>query len=363
MLTAVGANAQSATAWPTQRIRAIVAIGPGSAVDIIGRQLFTPLADALGQPIIVENRTGAGGTLGAAVVAKADPDGYTVLVQSSTLALTPYLYANLSYDTAHDLVPVLPLATLPNVLVISPSKNIRTIKDFIAAARAKPGSVTYASPGVGTSTHIIMERFRDSAGFQAQHVPFRGAVEALTEVLAGRVDVYFVPLLLAVPQIKDGKLVPLVVSGSKRSVLLPDVPTIAEAGYPSATRDVWVAMFAPAHVPADILAKMRQESLKVINSPSFQRKIAGLGAERTDMTPAQFEKVFQQELEINKTVITQMGISATGKIMTAEQPPRIGENHMADRIRFTRRQLGPVPTQNSECRRNSRISLAFGVFE
>jgi tripartite-type tricarboxylate transporter receptor subunit TctC len=313
LLAAVGAvGAQSSTSWPTKNIRAIVPIGPGSAIDIVARTLFEPLSASLGKPIVVENRSGAGGTIGAATIAKAEPDGYTLMVQSGTLTLAPYLYATLPYDTEKDIFPVAALAILPNVLVIAKTKNINSIADYIVAAKSKAGSMTYASPGVGTSTHVTMERFRADAGFEAVHVPFRGAIEALTEVITGRVDTYFAPLLLALPHIRDGTLVPLAIVLTHRSPTLPNVPTMAEAGYPEANKDVWVGLFVTAGTPTDIIYRLRKETQSVVGSDEYRQKLERLGAESPIMSPEEFRKKVSDDLVENGKILRKMGLAHKG---------------------------------------------------
>ena len=217
--------------------------------------------------------------------------------------------ANMPYDTEKDILPVVALATQPNVLVISPSKNIKTIEQFIAAAKTTPGGITYASPGVGSSTHITMERFRANASFEATHVPFRGAVEALTEVMTGRVDTYFAPLLLALPHIRNGTLGPLIVIASGRSPALPDVRTIAEAGYPEANKDVWIGLFTTAGTPEPIIDTLRKESQKVIASDAYKEKLARLGAEPPTMSPDEFRKKVFDDLASNGEILRKMGMT------------------------------------------------------
>jgi tripartite-type tricarboxylate transporter receptor subunit TctC len=211
------APAASADTWPSKPIRAIIPFGAGSATDVIPRIVFDQLSQQLGQSIVVENRGGAGGTIGAAAVAKSDPDGYTLLVHSSAHTITPSLYPNLSYDTAKDFVAVGAIGSVPNVLIISPSKGLTNIKDFVAKAKANPGTFNFASVGIGSAVHLSAERFRVSAGYEAVHVPFKGGADALTEVIAGRVDYYFCPIATALPHIKDGKLLGLAVSGIRLS--------------------------------------------------------------------------------------------------------------------------------------------------
>jgi tripartite-type tricarboxylate transporter receptor subunit TctC len=202
----------TAEGWPTKPIRAIIPFGAGSATDVVPRIVLEQLAAQLGQPIVVENRGGAGGTIGSALVAKAEPDGYTILVNSSAHTITPSIYPNLSYDVARDFAAVAAIGNVPNVLIIAPSKGLNTVQNFVAAAKAKPGSFNFGSVGIGSAVHLSAERFRLSAGYEAVHIPFKGGAEALTEVIAGRVDYYFCPIATALPHIRDGRLLGLVVS-------------------------------------------------------------------------------------------------------------------------------------------------------
>ena len=236
---AIASTETGAQTWPTRPIRAIVPYTAGSATDVTARVILNQLSNGLGQPIIVENRVGAGGTIGTAAVAKAGPDGYTILVQSSALTIAPAIYQNLTYDTARDLAPVTPLGISPNVLIISPSRGIKTIHELVSAAKAKAGSLTFASAGVGTNTHLSVERFRLQAGFEAVHVAFKGGSEAITEVIAGRVDFAFLPIGIVLSHIREGKLAALAVNGPKRASALPDVPTTLEAGFTDSDYPIW----------------------------------------------------------------------------------------------------------------------------
>src|SRR5215470_4226339 len=246
LMLLVAADVADADDWPSKSIRAIVPLTPGSATDVIPRTVFEYLSVRLGQTIVVENRVGAGGTIGAAAVAKADPDGYTLLVTSNAHTIAPFVQPNVPYDVVRDFAGITPLGNVPNVLVIAPSKNIRTIQQLVATAKAKPGLINYASGGTGTPPHLTAERFRLSAGFTGQHIPFKGAPEALTEVMTGRIDFYFSPITPALPLIRDGQLLALAVSSTKRASALPDVPTTVEAGYPNSDFDFWIGMFVPA---------------------------------------------------------------------------------------------------------------------
>ena len=240
-----------AETWPTKPLRAIVPVGAGSTTDIIPRVVFEQLSPQLGQSIVVENRAGAGGTIGSAFVAKADPDGYTILAHGSALTISPSLYPNLSYHPARDFAAVVPFGISPSVLVVPPAKGWKTVGDLVAAAKAKPGALNFSSVGVGSATHLSAERFRRSAGVEAVHVPFKGGAEAMTEVIAGRIDFFFGPVALVLPQIREGKLTALAVNGAKRSAALPDVPTTLEAGVADAEYPFWLGMFLPAKTPRE----------------------------------------------------------------------------------------------------------------
>jgi tripartite-type tricarboxylate transporter receptor subunit TctC len=282
--------------YPTKPIRVIIPFGAGSAVDIIPRIVFDQLASQLGQPIIVENRGGAGGTIGSLAVAKADPDGYTLLVTSSAHTITPAIYPNLTYDVGRDFVAVGAIGNVPNVLIISPAKGHKTVQEFVAAAKAKPGTFNFASVGVGSAVHLSAERFRIAAGYEAQHIPFKGGAEALTEVLSGRVEYYFCPIATALPHIREGKLLGLAVSSPKRASALPDVPTTLEAGYVDSDYTFWIGAFAPAKTPKEIVDKLNREMAAAVTSPAVREKLATLGVEAMPMSPAEFDAHVKGEL-------------------------------------------------------------------
>jgi tripartite-type tricarboxylate transporter receptor subunit TctC len=299
----------AAQAWPTKPIRAIIPFGAGSATDIIPRIVFEPLSAQIGQPIVVENRAGAGSTIGTAAVAKADPDGYTLLATSSAHTITPAVYANLTYDAAADFAGVIPFGSVANVLVISPAKGIKTIQEMVAAAKAKPGSFNYASVGVGSATHLSVERLRLSAGFEAVHVPFRGGPEALTEVMAGRVEVYFCPINTALPYIRDGRLLALVVNSTERTAALPEVPTVIEAGYRDAEFPIWIGMLAPAKTPRDIVGRLHAETVKALQMPATREKLANTGVEPRIISPAEFDARIRKEVATNGALAKAAGIT------------------------------------------------------
>ena len=239
-LTSINAEAQT---WPAKPIKAVVPVGAGSTTDIIPRLVFEQLAAQLGQTIVVENRVGAGGTIGSNFVAKADPDGYTILAHGSAHTIAPALYPNLPYHPARDFSAVVPLGISPSVLVVSPERGFKTVEDLVAAARAKPGAMNFSSVGLGSATHLSAERFRISAGVEAVHIPFKGGAEAMSEVIAGRIDFFFGPVGLVLPNIRDGKLVALVVNGHRRSEALPAVQTTLESGFRDAEYPIWFGLF------------------------------------------------------------------------------------------------------------------------
>ncbi|HEY6863241.1 MAG TPA: tripartite tricarboxylate transporter substrate binding protein [Burkholderiales bacterium] len=311
---ALGAHAtawgQATAAWPTKPIRVIVPFTPGSGTDIMARTVSEGLSKRLGQPLIVENRPGAGGTIGEAIVAKAEPDGHTLLVHSSSYTVTPSTYKDLPFDTERDLMGIVPLGQLPNVLVISPSKGIHSVKELVAAARKKPGAMNSASVGVGSATHLNAERFRLGAGIDVVNIPFKGTPEALTEVIAGRVDYYFCPVNAALPMIKDGKVLALAVGSSERSKALPDLPTTLEAGVLNSDYNFWVGMFGPAKMKRDVVARLYDESVKVLQSPDVREKMSRLGAEPMNYTPGRFNLYLQGEIRANAELVRKAGIKA-----------------------------------------------------
>ena len=304
-LTAISSHADG---WPTRPIRAIVPLSAGSAADIIPRIVFEQVSAQLGQTIIVENRPGASGTIGARAVATAEPDGYTLLAHSSAHIIAPSTVANLPYDPIKDFAAVAALGNLPNVLVVGPSKNIKTVQELVALGKKQP--ITFGSIGVGSPIHMAMERFRISAGFQAQAIPFKGAPEAIVEVMTGRVDVYYSPLLAALPSIRDGKLLPLAVSSPTRASTLPDVPTTLESGYPNSEYRFWIGVFAPAKTPRDIVNRLNAEIQKALQVPTLREKLAELGVQPMSMNTGQFEAFVKLELSINEELAKAAGISA-----------------------------------------------------
>jgi tripartite-type tricarboxylate transporter receptor subunit TctC len=299
-----------AQAWPAKPLRAIVPIAPGSITDIVPRVVFEQLSAQLGQTVVVENRPGGAQTIGANAVAKSDPDGYTLLANSAAHVIAPALNANLSYHPARDFAAVIPLGTVPNVLVVSSEKGFKTVGDFVAAAKVKPGAMNFASAGVGTATHLSAMRFQSSAGLQAVHVPFKGGPEAITELMAGRVDFFFAPVGVALPYVKEGKLVALVVNSAERSGALPDVPTTSEAGFTNAEYPFWIGIFLPAKTPREIVEKLHDATLKALQAPKVKDKLATLGVDPMVMTPTEFDAHVQKEIALNTALVEAIGLKA-----------------------------------------------------
>jgi tripartite-type tricarboxylate transporter receptor subunit TctC len=262
----------------------------------MSRVVLDQVSKQIAKPIVVENRPGAGGVLGANVVAKAAPDGHTMLA-SGALATTYALYPNLPYDTLRDFVPVIPVGQQPMVLVAAPSKGFRSVNDLVDIAKAKPGKLNFASTGVGSPSHFAAERLRISAQFEAQHIPFRGPTEGLTETLAGRIDFFFVTLAPALSLINDGKLIALAVSTSTRSPALAQVPTIAELGLPNATYEFWVGLFLPAKTPRDIVVRIHREGVDALQISAVRDRLAAIGIEPMPMGLEQFDRYFQSDVE------------------------------------------------------------------
>jgi len=310
LLALAGANAFAQPSdWPKANpIHLVVPFTPGSGTDVIARLVGEKLAAALGTQVVVDNRPGAGGTLGAAQVAKSAPDGTTFLIHSSGHVVNPALYPKLPYDTLKDLQGVTTLAALPNVLVVSPAAGIKDVAELVARAKAKPGAMNYASAGNGSATHMNAEKFRVAAGIAAQHVPFRGTPEAITETIAGRTDWFFAPLVSALPLVKDGKLKALAVGTAARSPALPDVPSIGEAGFPAAAYTFWVGLFAPAKTPAAITDRLHAELTGLLALPDVRERLDKLGATPFTMAQPAFAKYLDDETAQASQLVKAAGI-------------------------------------------------------
>lgn len=307
LATPFAATAQGA--YPNKPIRVIVPFPAGSTTDIIARAITDKMGQSMGQQLVVENKGGASGTIGQALVAQSAPDGYTIMVHSSSHTVSPHTFAKLPFDTLADFVPVTPISSTPNVLVMSPAKNIKTLQQLLAAARAKPGSMNFASAGQGSATHLNAEKFKLAANIQATNIPFKGSAEAVTEVMAGRVDYYFSPIAPVIGQIRNGQLVPLAVGSARRASALPDVPTTAEAGVPGSEFNFWIGMFAPGKTPREIVERLHAEVVKAINTPEVKERFATLGADAWTLKPEQFDAYVREEIRNNAALVKAAGLA------------------------------------------------------
>jgi tripartite-type tricarboxylate transporter receptor subunit TctC len=302
----VAASAQAG--YPNKPIRVIVPFAAGSTTDIIARAISDKMSASLGQQLIVDNRGGASGTIGQQAVATAAPDGYTIMVHSSSHTVSPWTFAKLPFDTLTDFVGITPITTTPNALVVAPSKGYKTLADLLAAARAKPGSMNFASAGQGSATHLNAEKFRIAANIQATNIPFKGSAEAVSEVMAGRVDYYFSPIAPVIGQIKAGQLVALAVGSARRATALPDVPTTTESGVPDSEFNFWIGMMAPAKTPKDIVNRLHAEVVKALNDPEVKERFAKLGAEAWTLSPTQFDAYIRAEIDSNAKLVKAAGL-------------------------------------------------------
>ena len=298
----------SASTWPVKPIRVVVPVAPGSTVDLVPRAVFEQLSAHLGQNIIVDNRPGAGTTIGSALVAKAASDGQTLLVNSSAHTIAPALYPSLPYHPARDLTGVVPLGISACVLVVSPTKGFRSVGDLVSAAKARPAALNFSSVGLGTATHLAAERFRHSAGIEAVHVPFKGGAEAMSEVIAGRVEFFFGPVALVLPHLKSGRLVPLVVNTSKRALTLPDVPTTQEAGFTNAEYPFWFGVFAPAKTPRDVVNRLNKEIVSVLQTQKVRERLATVGVDPMIMSPSDFDAFIRSPIEMDAALVKKIGL-------------------------------------------------------
>ena len=308
-LTAIAPLAAMAQApWPNKPIRVIVPFAAGSTTDIIARAIADKMGASLGQTLVIDNRAGASGTIGQAAVAAAAPDGYTIMVHSSSHTVSPSTFARLPFDTEKDFAGVTPISSTPNVLVMSPSKNIKTLAQLLAAARAKPGSMNFASAGQGSATHLNAEKFKHAAKIEALNIPFKGSAEAVTEVMAGRVDYYFSPIAPVIGQIRNGQLVALAVGSPKRASALPDVPTTAEAGVPGSEFNFWIGMMVPAKTPRDIVNRLNDEVTKALATPEVKERFAALGADAWTLKPEAFDAYIHDEIKTNAVLVKAAGL-------------------------------------------------------
>jgi tripartite-type tricarboxylate transporter receptor subunit TctC len=296
VLLALPASAQN---FPDKPIHIIVPFTPGSATDVVARAVAAAMTKNLGQTVIVENKPGAGGTIGAGQVAKSAPDGYTLLANSSAHTVNPAIYPNMTFDTAKDLPAVTLLAVQPNIMVASPSKGWKTANDYVNAAKAAPGKLTYATAGTGSGTHMNAEKFRLSARIGAVHVPYRGTPEALRDTMNGVTDICFCPIVAALPMIKQGRVVALANGSPTRSSVLPDLATTEEQGFPDSGYTFWVGLFAPAGTPRTVIDRLNAETGRALEAPEVRQRLQALGSDPSPTTSQELEWRVKQEMRDN----------------------------------------------------------------
>jgi tripartite-type tricarboxylate transporter receptor subunit TctC len=297
-----------AQAYPAKPVHVIISFPPGSSTDIVGRVVAQKLSEFWGQPVLAENRGGAGGSIGTAAVAKAAPDGYTLLIDSSAHAVTPAIYAKLPYDTLKDFIDIAPLAGQPNVLVAGPGSPTKSVADLIAEAKANPGKINFASAGIGSGTHLNLEKFKLVTGADVTHIPYKGTQEVITDLLGGRVDYYFAPISAALSNIRDGKLRAIAVSSARRSSSLPEVPTVAESGVPGFEFTLWFGVWGPAGMPADVVDRISKDVNRSLADPGVRERLAKLGNDTMSMTPPEFSQFVRREIEDYARIIKAAGI-------------------------------------------------------
>jgi tripartite-type tricarboxylate transporter receptor subunit TctC len=309
LASSIGVSRGNAQAYPNRVIRLIVTYGPGSGTDLIARVAAEAMAQDLGQPVVIENRPGADGALGTAVVAKSAPDGYTLLTGANGPIVTgPFIQSSLKYDPAKDLLPVAMLAYLPFVLVVPSDSPVKTVRDLVDLAKSKPGKVTFGSPGIGSSGHLAGALFERQAGIQMLQVPYTGAAAVLVDIIAGRVGCFFGALPSVIGAIRSNQVRPIAMASLRRSPLRPDLPTIAEAGYPDYDAGTWVSLMAPAGTPRDVVGRLAQSAIKAVGSPRMKDILANLGAEPDPMNPEQLADYLTAERTRWLAVIKDIGL-------------------------------------------------------
>ncbi len=299
-----------AQAWPTKPIRLVVTYPAGGGADLMARLVAPRMAEVLGQPVVVENKGGASGQIGAGEVARAAPDGYTLMLDALSYAVNPSLFTKLPYDPAKAFTPISVLVLFPNMLVVSPGFEARDVKQLVAMAKAQPGTIAFASSGNGSAQHLAGELFRQRAGVDITHVPYKGGGPALNDVIGGQVPIFFANMASGLPHVKGGRLRALAITGSKRSPALPDAPTMAEAGVPGYEIYEWNAIFAPAGTPAPVVAKLADAIAKAVQSAEFKERVAALGGEIAGYGPAEAERFVREQTELWGKVVRAGNIKA-----------------------------------------------------
>jgi tripartite-type tricarboxylate transporter receptor subunit TctC len=297
-----------AQSYPGKPVRVIISFTPASATDIVGRLVSARLAEYWGQPVVPENRAGAGGSIGSAVVAKAAPDGYTLLINSNAHSVNPAIYANLPYDTVKDFTDIVPLSMAPNVLVVNADSPHKSLMDLVSLAKAKPGAINFGHAGIGSGTHLNTEKLIAAADIKVTQVPFKGTPEVVQAIFSGSVDCYWVPISAGISHVKNGKLRALAVSSSKRSPALPEVPTTGEAGVQGADAPLWFGVWGPAGMPADVVRKINGDVRKALAEPTVKQRLANLGNDPMDMSPEEFARFVRSEINDYQRVVRAAGI-------------------------------------------------------
>jgi tripartite-type tricarboxylate transporter receptor subunit TctC len=295
--------------YPNKPVHVIISFTPGSATDIVGRVVTAKLSEYWGQPVVAENRAGAGGSVGTAVVAKAPPDGYTLLINSSAHVVNPGIYAQLPYDTLKDFVDIAPLAGQPNVLVVAADSKINSVAELIAEAKARPGQMNFGHAGIGSGTHLNTEKLISATGIKVLQIPYKGTPEVMQDILGGRTTTYLAPISAAISLIKGGKLRALAVSTAKRNGQLPNVPTIAESGLPGFDFVLWFGLWGPAGVPADIVAKINSDVRRAVADPGVREKLVSLGNDTMSMTQSEFAKFVRRDLADTTDILKAAGVT------------------------------------------------------
>ena len=308
ILLCIAAGLAQAQAWPSKPIRYIVPFAPGGTTDILGRMVAAGLSSALGQPVVVENKPGQAGSIGAAELARAAPDGHTLGGGTiSSHAINPSLYPQLSYDPLKDFAPITMLATLPNMLIVHPSLNVSSVRELVALLKANPNKYSFGSAGNGTSQHISGELFKIMTGTQMQHIPYKGSGPMIPDLIAGTIQLFFENITTAHPQVKAGKLKALAVTSTKRSFVAPEVPTMAEAGLAGYDISSWQAMYAPAGLPKDILGRVHAEVVKTLRAPDNAKKLQDLGLDAGGIAPEELTAFMRAEIPRLGKVVKESG--------------------------------------------------------
>jgi tripartite-type tricarboxylate transporter receptor subunit TctC len=294
--------------WPNKPIRALIPFTAGSSTDIVARVVTQRLNEVWGQPLVIDNKPGAGGSIASGVVAKSAPDGYTVLINSNAQVITPAMYTNLPYDTQKDFIDVVPLAIQPNVLIVAPDSAFNSVQDIIAFARKNPGAFNWGHAGTGSGTHLSSEKVIAATGIKVTQVPFKGTPEVVAAVMSKTVDAYWGPISAVVSNVRSGKLKALAVSTPKRNSMLPDVPTLEESGVKNAASPLWFGIWVPAGTPNDIVQKISRDTLKVLNEPAITKRLNDLGNDLMPMKPAEFKQYVESELKEYDRLVRTAGI-------------------------------------------------------